>query len=148
MKKQIKNKKIGKKLVFPICIDPYRQEVIVVVNGQFSDAYDFIKKNCKTPNGLEIIKHIDEGKKNGMYNDEFKIGSANGTLYTELPHGYVMMLSHTDSWTEVVNTVVHESAHLTHYILRRARLPLCEESEEAYTYLQGHIVEKILEKIY
>lgn len=60
-----------------------------------------------------------------------------------------MMFNHDkDDWVETTGTVVHEAIHLVHYILRRARLPLTEESEEAYTYLTESIVEETLRIIY
>lgn len=141
-----KNKKVGKKLVFILSIDPYEQNVCVVVNGQFKDAYEEIKKH-KTYLAKKIVKFVEENQKEYLI-DDYDQKSENAYLYTELPAGYVMIIKHCDSWIKTVGLVVHESLHLTHYILRRAGIELTKESEEAFTYLQGNIVERILDKIY
>lgn len=138
----MKNKKIGKKIVFILNIEPYCQEVIVVCNGQFSDAFKKLKR-YKSKNALETIKYIEENK--DKYKDDHKGGA---TLYTKLPHGYVMLVDHQDSWIDTVGDVTHESMHLTHYILMRAGLILSQESEEAFTYLAESITERILRKIF
>lgn len=138
----MKNKKIGKKLVFIIEADPYKQDILVVCNGQFEDAYKFFKK--KKINSL--VNFIEENKKDYLVNDIVEKGK--GRLYTELPSGYVMIINHCNDWIETVDVIVHESLHATHYILQRAGLVLSKESEEAFTYLNSQITSDILKKIY
>jgi DTW domain-containing protein YfiP len=137
-------KKVTKK-VFWLEIEPYAQQCIIVVNGEFKDAYKMFKR-ANTPNARVIVKHIEDDKE---YFDP-KPDENQGSLYTELPCGYVMMIREDkDSWIATVGNIVHESTHLSHYILRRAGIDtLNRETEEAYTYLVERIVEKILAKIY
>lgn len=138
-----KDKKIGKKLVFAFEVSPYNQDCIVVVNGHIDDAITFLKKQ-KTENADKVISHIKEN-----YEDYKEQPEKNdGCLWTSLPKGYIMMLTHCDSWIDTVVLVAHESLHLTHYILNRAGLTLKPESEEAFTYLQGKIIKDILKEIY
>lgn len=143
----MKNKKFGKKQVFVINAQPFRQECVVIVNGQVSDAVKFLKK-LNSPNAKENIKHIEDEQAKGGYQDIHNIGRGEAQTYTELPHGYIMCISHTSNWMETTGLVVHETLHLTHYILRRAGVILSQESEEIFTYLQGKMVEDILSKIY
>lgn len=138
-----KNKKIGKKIVFILDVEPYKQQCIIVCNGTFNDAYKIFKKNLKNKLAKETIAHIDEHKK-----EYFEKTTGKGYLYTQLPHGFVMTFNHSDSWIDTVGTISHECTHLTHYVLQRAGLELCKESEEAFTYLQEDLLEKILRKIY
>jgi hypothetical protein len=143
---KMKKKKsiIGKKIVFILPIEPYSQELIVVCNGQFSDVVKVLKK-LGTVAAKESLKYIEENK--DKYLEREKHYEA--TLYTSLPNGYVMLIDHNmNSWIDTVGAVVHESLHLTHYILQRAGLTLTQESEEAFTYLTEKTTENILEKIY
>lgn len=149
MRKQNKKSKWGKKQVFIVTADPYKQDVLVILNGQFSDAIKFFKK-CGTPNAKINLEHIEKAKKEDetAYIDDHVLHKGNACLYTELPYGYVMVLSHSNTWIESVENVAHETMHLTHYIARKVGLTLCKESEEAYTYLQGHVMTQILRKMY
>jgi len=148
MKKK-KQSKWGKKKVFFITAKPYKQEIVVVVNGQFSDALKKIKE-IDSPNAKLIVKHVEEEmlKDKESYSDNYVVNSGSAFTYTELPKAYVVLLSHEDLWIDTVDSVVHECLHLTHYILRRAGLVLSKESEEAYTYLQGQMVRDILKEMY
>ena len=143
MKKR-KKLKFGEKKVFYLPIEPYAQELLVVCNGAFEDAYAFFKKQ-KTRNSEETIQHIDKNRE--RYFEKFD-NKKIMRLLTELPCGYVMFISHRDSWIDTIGGISHECLHLTHYILRRAGLELSSESEEAFTYLQQITLEKILKEIY
>ena len=142
----MKNKKIGKKQIFVISVEPYKQECIVVVNGSFSDAYNLMKKLSKTSKNAGInISHIDENKEEYFKKDAV---STEGCLYTELPFGYIMLVKHLGSWLDTVGLVSHESLHLTQYILRKVGIKELRESEEAYTYTQEKILKDILKEMY
>lgn len=137
-----KDKKICKKLVFGFSVSPYKQDCVVIVNGHIDDAIVFLKKQ-KTENADKIIKHIKDNY------EDYKTPPKKecGCLYTELPEGYIMMLTYCDDWIDTVSLVAHESLHLTHYILNRAGLTLKPESEEAFTYLQAQIIRDILKQM-
>lgn len=142
-----KNKKFGKKIAFVEDIDPYSQTCIIILNGTFNEAIKIFHKNQKNKNSLETLEHIK--KHTEEYPPDFQPKRGCGTLFTELPHGYVLMFNHDEmSWISTVCLVAHEVLHLVHYVLRRAGIELTKESEEAYTYLQADIMEKILKKIY
>ena len=143
---KIKKDKWGKKQVFAIDVVPYRQDCIVVLNGQFSDAIKIFQKNKKAKGSQLNLKHIEENKED--YAEMYIPNSGAGALYTELPKGYVMMVSHENSWIETVGTISHECLHLAQYVLRRAGITETKESEEAYTYLHSNILKQVLEKLY
>ncbi len=42
-----------------------------------------------------------------------------------------------------INTICHESMHVTCSILGNAGLELCDKSEEAYAYLIGYVAERL-----
>lgn len=135
-------------MVFPISIDIYNQDCIVVVNGEFKDAIPYFKKYAKwgSKNAEITVKYIEENEE--KYKVEKKLDIGHGCLYTQLPKGYVMVFNHSNNWIDTTGVVVHESLHLTYCILQRAGFVLSSDSEEAFTYLQEYIVEKILKKIY
>lgn len=133
------------KQVFLLNLEPYKQNCLVVVNGEFVDAYNALKKYKPNHNVKAVLDEIENNRESYFLINR-KPGSA--FLYNKLPSGYIMMLYHEDSWIDTVDSVVHESLHLTAHVLRKAGLSLCEDSEEAYTYLHGYIVTEILRKIF
>ncbi len=142
MKKKQKEKNIFRKQIFMLEADPYRQQCLIVVNGTFED----IEKEFNKHKGGAVdanLKYIEENRK------ELKdIKITNGVLFQTFPVGFAMILNVTDNWIETCGIVAHECLHLTNYIHRRTGMPLTEESEEAYTYLQQKCITKILRKIY
>lgn len=146
MKKKLTSKQLwGKKQIFLIQAEPYLQEIIVVVNGQARDVIPFLKK-FKTPRADDIVKHMENDK--DYMEHEHKLHDGSAETWTELPHGYLLTCSHQKDWRDTVCVISHECLHLTHYILRNAGVVLSKESEEAYTYLQAHLLRQILDKIY
>lgn len=140
-------KKIGKKKVFLMDVDPYDQQCVVILNGKFGDFIEYMNTlKGKSHNYKETFKHIEENKND--YDLEHKPKKGCAFLYTKLPHGYVMMINHEDSWIETVSNVAHETTHLVHYVLDRAGFTLSRDSEEAFTYLLGNLIKKILIQIY
>ena len=139
----------GKKKVINVRANPYRQDILVVINGQFSDAEKYFKKlnNKLSKKNVEYIEQQRKEDKEAFI-DEHRLNCGEAFTYTSLPLGYVMICSHQDSWIETVSIISHECTHLTHYILRNVGITLCKESEEAYTYLQQYLLETILKEIY
>ena len=144
-----KKSKFGKKQVFLINADPYRQDICVVVNGQFSDAEKLLKK-FKSKASEKNLKHIKEerDKDKEAYADIHEIGAGKAQCYTALPYGYVIIVSHNSSWIETIDPIIHECLHVTSHILRRAGIELTDKTEEAYTYLQAKMVKDIMYKLY
>jgi len=148
-KKKKEPSKVGKKQIFLIDIEPYAQDLLVVMNGDFKTAYEWFLKKRKqgkiSKNGEDTIKHIEDNKEEYF---EKPSKQNQGMLYHSLPSGYVMTLNHQSSWIETVGVVVHESVHLAHHLGQRVGLKLSNDSEEAYTYLVEKTVERILAKIF
>lgn len=144
--KTVKKDIWGKKQVFIVTVDPYRQDCIVVVNGDIDDAISFLQKKGNS-NAKKVVEYYEKNKKDY---EEFKHekNTGSGELITGFPKGYVMTISHQDSWISTVGVISHECTHLAHYVLQRAGIELTTESEEAFTYLQQSILEQILRKIY
>lgn len=141
-----KKSKFGKKIVFILDVEPYSQQCIVVCNGTFGDAIKLFRKNKKNRNARETLEAIEKDPQG--YPPSFKTDRGGARLFQDLPNGYVMMFNQQDSWMKTVGLIVHESLHLVHYVFRRARIGLTEDSEEAHTYLLQKIVEDICRKIY
>ena len=53
-----------------------------------------------------------------------------------------------DDHARMQSVIAHESLHATHHILNRVGISLVPESEEAFTYLLGYLVEQINKRIY
>lgn len=142
--------KVGKKQIFLINLEPYSQDLLVVANGAFDDAYKWFLNKQKNGTGSkncdELIKHIDANK--DEYFEKNNPTTNQGMLYHALPSGFVMTFNHQKSWVETVGVVVHESVHLAHHLAQRVGLKLSNDSEEAYTYLVEKTVERILAKIF
>lgn len=47
----------------------------------------------------------------------------------------------------LLNSIVHETNHLTFFILDRAGMNLCLETTEAYAYLNGYLFEEIYKRL-
>lgn len=148
MRKKVKKNnrdKVGKKILFILPVDPYSQQCLVVCNGTFVDAHSYLKNiNNGTGNLKEILNYLEENKK--VISDEWDRDTA--ALFTNLPTGYLMKIRHKDDWRATVAEVAHETLHLVQYVLRKAGLKEAEDSEEAYTYLLGNILEMVLREIY
>ena len=144
-KKQIESI-IGKKIIFNLDIPPYNQHCIICCNGNIDDIIKYIKSLKRLSHGgKETLAELENNK--DKYNDKVTVGC--GRLYTDLPTGYIMIFNHNpNDWLDTTSTLSHECTHLSHYVLRRAGIELEQETEEAYTYLQAHILEEILRKIY
>ncbi len=135
----MKKKDIHKKQVILLECKPYNQQCIVVLNGGFEDIEKFMRKVGHKEN----IKYIEDNKKD-LYNAK----DDRGILFHNFPTGFAMIIRVQDNWIETVGLVAHECLHLTNYMFRRVVLPLTEESEEAYTYMQQKLITDILHKIY
>lgn len=151
MKKKQKTKKElwGKKQVFLINATPYKQDIVVVLNGQFSDAEKYMKKL----GGKAVeknLKHIRKARKQDkeLYADDYELQCGKARTYHGLPVGYVVLLSHENGWIETVNSVTHEMIHIGHYVLKRAGIELNDDTQEAYTYLVAHLTETVLRHMY
>lgn len=139
--------KVGKKIIFNLDIDPYSYQCIVGCNVQMPDILRYMKKiKNLSSGGKETIKHIESGDKN-FYFEPIKENC--GRLFTGLPTGYILIINHSNrDWVDTTCNASHEANHLSQYVLRNAGIELTQETEEAYTYLQAHILKQILKEIF
>jgi hypothetical protein len=142
--KKVKIEKHFKKQVFFIEAEPYLQDILVVLNGTFEDAYKKLKKT-NTTGAKENIKYIDENKEKYFEDVEQSVG---GSIYKGLPYGFIVVIKVQKGWLATTGVVSHECLHLAFHILTKAGIVLVDESEEAFTYLQASLLKKILNKIY
>lgn len=131
---------------FILNIKPYSQSCIIICNGTFLDAEKLLYKNIKNINAKENIEFIKKNR--DKYPSDYTPENGEARLFVGLPHGYIMMFHKEDSYVKTTGAIVHESLHLTHYVLNRAGIKLTTESEEAFTYLTEYIVEEIISKIW
>ena len=143
-KKQIESV-IGKKIIWILDIPPFEQQCIVCFNGQLTDILKFIKRKKLTVKGKEMIEYLEKNPE--ILNEKTELTGAR--TYVLPPLDYCMIVHHSQTnWLETTKIVSHEVSHLSHYVLRNARIPLQEETEETYTYLQAYLLKEILKKIY
>ena len=135
----------GKKKLFLLNVEPYRHQVLVVLNGQFGDAYKWMQKNL-SPKALKTMEDEVAKNKESCFRP-IGIATGEGRIYTSLPI-YVILVSHQGNWIESVDVVVHEVMHLCHHLLQKVGINLNDETEEAYTYLLGRTVGRILMQMY
>lgn len=129
-----------RKRSFLVSNDTYRQDILFCFNMTGKEAVKALAKISKT---------IAEENKDYILGDQdHKRDSVDGTMYP-LTRGYLVMLKWPKkNFRYNVCNAVHEIMHVTHYILRNVRIPLEENTEEAYTYLQQDILKKFLFKLY
>ncbi len=64
-----------------------------------------------------------------------------------LPKGFIVFINPRASWISTFGSLVHEMTHVSHYLLRDRRIPLNEDTEEAYTYLVEYLVTTVARTI-
>lgn len=132
-------KKLDKKRWFIIENDTYKQDILCCFNMTSEEVLKILKKKHSklTEEDIELLNDKD-----------FQKNSVDGTMY-KLEQGFVISLKwHKDSFRANLCVAMHEIMHITHYILRDLRIPLKENTEEAYTYLFTSLMEKFLFKLY
>lgn len=112
------------------------------------EVYPFSVMVSFDENNKEVSHRL---KKLGISQEEIKMVMMNSTT-----HGKYMMFSNQASIIRLpvipkdpywIATLSHEVLHCVIEVFRRVGLPLSSKSEEAYTYLYGYLIQKILEKI-
>lgn len=144
-KKQIESI-IGKKIIWILDIPPFEQQCIVCFNGQLTDILKFVKRKKRlSAKGKEMIEYLEKNPE--ILNEKVELTGAR--TYVVPPLDYCMIIHHSQTdWLETSKNVSHEVTHLSQYVLRNAQIPLQEETEEVYTYLQAYLLKMILKKIY
>lgn len=131
-------KQFWKKRFFIINVDVFGVDILVGINVTRKEVEKYIKK--KAPKkykimGDSILENWDDDLHQGQM---IPIGGS-----------YVILLkAHKDYFRKFIGVLTHEVTHATHYLLRERRIPLTEDSEEIYTYLNEYLVKEILYKLY
>jgi len=119
-------------MFFKITLGLYDANVFVSVGQKHEDLLLSLKKNR-----LKISKDIfpmgDHTKARAIHFDD-------GTNLIELPKADFNSFEFFDSLS-------HEILHVAFNILNTRGFVLSRDSEEAYTYLMGHLVKEIMKKI-
>ena len=92
---------------------------------------------------VTITKKVDKAVML-MDKDHEKDGEGAEALVIEDYKGYINLIIHPKA---KINTICHESFHITTGVLEAAGMELNSGSEEAYTYLIGWVAEKIDKKL-
>lgn len=137
-----KKSKVNKKQVFHITAHPYKQDIVVVINGDIQDLIKYYEK-IGSVSAKKNAQYVKENIELDYFDDK-----TDGTVFPSIPYGYAVLLKHKEGWITTTEVVAHECLHLVHFIMRRVGITLSHESEEAYTYLQGYLLGQILEKMY
>lgn len=128
----------GKKKWFIITAQPYRQDILFALNMSGKDI-------------VKVMKRIHDGF--SKEDEEYILGGGTGrnvlgTMYP-LSKGFVIQMDWPKrSLRRNCGVIVHEIVHVVHYIFREIRLPLTQDSEEAYTYLIEKLYVDFLGKLY
>lgn len=133
--------KPDKKRHFVITAQPYKQDILVCINLTKHEAFKVYKRLNKN------ATKQDEEYVTGESNKDTDSGIT-GTMYP-MSCGYLITLkSYKDSFRKNILNALHEITHAVHYILRHIRIPLEENTEEAYTYLLEDLYSQYLFKLY
>ncbi|MEE6129156.1 hypothetical protein V2E39_17285 [Chryseobacterium arthrosphaerae] len=119
---------------FEIRVSVYKTIIHVIIGGSISERRKLMRSKNYTWMYVEnLIERITDHDGTTV-----KHQSGNLTLFfNESP-------KKDNFWLSILT---HETFHAACYILRKAGIPLSEESEEAYAYLQQMIFEEILDNL-
>lgn len=126
-----------KKKAFKIDLGIYPYTIFVCFLD-FELLIDLISKE-KLPPSEEQIEDIKSYFVNVNYGAKV-LNLSNGNVIMYIPHNYVEP-------NYMINSITHESLHITHMIMDRIGMKLNFKSDEAFCYLNGYINQKIFEEI-
>lgn len=135
---EMKKKDFYTKKNFLVNVDVYKIDIIVFVNGSKNE----ILKGLKTI----IPKHYKDFNDTEL--DDWGLDTTEGRMIPFKGGFIVLLKAKKDYFRKFVGTLSHEMIHVCHYILRERRIPLSEDTEEAYTYLAEHLIRETLNKSY
>lgn len=118
---------VGKNFIVPLVIYPY--DVMFSV-GQTNKEF---KKSVKAILRKEFYNDLVDDVICNMHE------SLQGRTWHHLIGGQTIIRV-PEKWEQ--GTLAHEIFHAVDYIFRRIRMPLCDESCEAYAYLIGYLTEE------
>lgn len=115
---------------FKIKIPVYDSEINVLISENVSKSY---AKLCKKLNWLDLLEDLDESENDSacfIYGDD------------EVGHYYLILPYNAD-----VFIISHEVLHATFIILDHHDVMYDKNNHEVFTYLHGHLVETVYNKI-
>src|SRR5687767_8720618 len=102
----------------------------------------FIKSSKK-----EMTKVYKKWKIDPTLVDDVDLKGADGKFIMYSNNVSVLRIPWKPKTPWQISCLQHEILHYVCEVMRRIGIPLSETSEEAYTYLQGYITKKIMEKL-
>lgn len=136
----MKKKKFYDSRLFLINLPEFRVDILISINQTEKEIISKTKKiGMKDGQYKQLTREIDDW---GELDTE-------GRMVPFIDGGYMILLKlKKDRFRKSVGTIIHEVAHCIHYLLRDRRIPLNEDTEEIYTYLQEYLATEILNAIY
>ena len=121
--------------IIPINIDVYNTDVIFIYNMGNKK----IKKKLK-----EIIKHEYHEKLKTLKLS--KNPAVRGSFISNDPIK-IIKINKVDTLEDFLSTLSHEVLHSVFHIMKNVSIEYTDKSEEAFTYLMGHITKEIVHGI-
>ena len=121
--------------IIPINIDIYNTDVIFIYNIGNKK----IKKKLK-----EIIKHDYHEKLKTLKLS--KNPAVRGSFISNDPIK-IIKINKVDTLEDFLSTLSHEVLHSVFHIMKNVSIEYTDKSEEAFTYLMGHITKEIVHGI-
>lgn len=132
--------KLDKKRYFVIGSKMFKQDILICFNMDPVETLKVYKRK-----NSHFTKEDEEFL---LKDSEHEDISTLGTIYP-MSLGYVIRLKwYKDSFRLNLCCAIHELTHASHYILRNVRIPLKEDTEEAYTYLIEDLMKQFMYKLY
>ena len=138
----MKNKHLKQTILFSIMIPIYKVELVI----SYGSDKKFLKKSWKDQPNMDIEK---KNLYNIAFKDTFKEkGKIGGryNYYRDEDLHYIHIFE-KKSWSSLISDITHELSHATFEILRSRGIKYSTKSEEAYTYLQGYLIEETIKKL-
>ena len=128
------------RLILPIHIPIYGKKLVFIYGDDFKWFKKKFKKDLHTKNVkkelksyLNLFKQLQKDPSNGSY-----------SIYDNLKVIHIKQIDHLPKLMAVLS---HEVLHCVVDIMDEIGVKLCYNSEEAYTYLQGYLIEIITENL-
>ena len=121
--------------IIPISIDVYSTDLIFIYNMSNKK----IKKKLK-----EIIKHDYHEKLKTLKLS--KNPAVRGSFISNDPIK-IIKINKADTLEDFLSTLSHEVLHSVFHIMKNVSIEYTDKSEEAFTYLMGHITKEIVHGI-
>ena len=79
--------------------------------------------------------------------DDVMAGTVMGECIRLATGEVLIMIGNYPETPDDIVSIAHEVSHATHFIYEMINTPLCPETTEVYAYLNGYLIEQILERL-